>query len=167
MLSEKPVGIAYKVLVGYSVIVSDNTGSFSGPNIYYTYANTSFAIKGTFDENSNLIEGQKVMIENNSCGRFGMMEADFTKPYKQENVFYHYKPPTNSSFGDQPQVPDELAIEYLEVKHSDHHMDGLFAIKDIPLVNLIKTISLNYSNIFPVGDNYLTIWWIQTTQRNR
>ena len=135
-ISEKPLGLAYKVLVGYSVIMSD-TGLFSGPNIYYTYTNTSFAIKGTFDENSNLIEGQKIKIVNTSCNGFGMMELKYSKPYDQD-VFYHYKPPTNVSFGDQPQVPDEIAIEYLEVKRSDLHMDGLFAITDIPMVSWIK-----------------------------
>ena len=135
-ITEKPLGLAYKVLVGYSVIMSD-TGLFSGPNIYYTYTNTSFAIKGTFDENSNLIEGQKIKIVNTSCNGVGMMELNFSKPYEQD-VFYHYKPPTNVSFGDQPQVPDELAIEYIEVKRSDIHMDGLFAITDIPMVSWIK-----------------------------
>ena len=51
-------------------------------------------------------------------------------------VVYHYKPPSNASFGDQPQIPDELATEYLEVKRSDLHVEGLFAVKDIPKVDL-------------------------------
>ena len=134
MIAEKPIGTAYKILLGYSVIIS-KTGSFSGPNIQYTYPNTSFAIDGSFNENSNLIKGQKVQIMGIACTSLGMMELQYSFA-EQDVVVYHYKPPSNASFGDQPQIPDELATEYLEVKRSDLHVEGLFAVKDIPKVDL-------------------------------
>ena len=51
---------------------------------------------------------------------------------------YHYKPPTEDTFGDQPQVQDELGEEYLEVKRFDDLKgDGLVAKIDIPESSLI------------------------------
>ena len=48
------------------------------------------------------------------------------------SVYYHYQPPTNNSFGDQPTIPDEVFVEYAEVKKSPGAGEGAFATKDIP-----------------------------------
>ena len=112
----KPIGPIYKLLFGGSVIVSEN-GSFSGNNIAYIYKNADFALKGKFDENANLIEGQKVRIEKEECNEFGLKKLFYSEPV-EPSVFYHYNPPNNMSFGDQPHVPDEVAVEYYEVMDS-------------------------------------------------
>ena len=112
----KPVGPIYKLLFGDSVIISEN-GSFSGKNIAYIYKNADFALKGKFDENANLIEGQKVRIEKEECNELGLKTLFYSAPI-EPSVFYHYNPPNITSFGDQPHVPDEVAVEYYEVKDS-------------------------------------------------
>ena len=119
-----------------------NSGIFSGPDIHYIYAKSPFAIKGTFDGNFNLIEGQKVRIIGKTCNDFGMMLFEYSDPYEAESI-YHFKPPTNISFGDQPLLADELAIEYVEIKKSKLHMDGVFAIKDIPMVRILYQCTIN------------------------
>ena len=45
-----------------------------------------------------------------------MPNIQFGTPEHPE-IFYHYKPPNEKEFGDQPLVSDELAVEYLEVKN--------------------------------------------------
>ena len=49
-----------------------------------------------------------------------MMNFKFSEPI-EPSVFYHYKPPTANSFGDQPNIPDEVAIEYVEIQPSLVH----------------------------------------------
>ena len=49
------------------------------------------------------------------CDENGLAKLKFQEPIEPE-VFYHYKAPTEKEFGDQPLVPDELAVEYFEVK---------------------------------------------------
>ena len=67
-----------------------------------------------------------------------MPKIQFAKPENPE-IFYHYKPPTNESFGDQPLVNDEIGEEYLEIKNIDGYKgEGLFAKVDIPENTMIS-----------------------------
>ena len=114
-LNGKPIGPIYKMLFGGSILVSEH-GKFSG-HLSYIYQNTNFALTGYFDEYSNLIEGQKVLIKNHKCTKFGLRKFVYSEPM-QPSIVYHYKPPNSTSFGDQPNIPDEIAIEYLIIKDS-------------------------------------------------
>ena len=55
---------AFKVLAGYSVILSEN-GKFTNSNASYSYAQSDFVIHGMFDGNSNMIDGQKFKLLQN------------------------------------------------------------------------------------------------------
>ena len=111
-----PIGPIYKLLFGNSVIISEH-GSFSGNDLAYIYQNANFAIKGSFDGNSNLINGQKVLIEKQVCNNYGMKKLFYSNPI-DPFTSYNYNPPKNLSFGDQPNVPDEVAAEYLVMRDS-------------------------------------------------
>ena len=91
-------------------------GKFSG-TLYYVYQNANFALAGHFDEYSNLIEGEKVKIEKQKCTRFGLKKLFYSEP-TQPSIVYHYKPPNSTSFGDQPNISDEIADEYLIISDS-------------------------------------------------
>ena len=51
-LHGQAIGPMYKILFGNSTIVWEH-GSFSGNDLAYIYQNGNFAIKGSFDNNSN------------------------------------------------------------------------------------------------------------------
>ena len=122
------------MLAGSSVIVSQ-TGTFSNSNLTYTYAQSEFAINGLFDDKSNLIEGKKFRITSKTCDtESGMLKLNFSNLSNSEHI-YNYCPPTKASFGDQPNVVDELAEEYVHCKDSKVHMDGIFAKRNIPKVS--------------------------------
>ena len=123
-LHGQTIGPIYKMLFGNSVIVSDH-GEFSGNNLAYIYQNGNFAIKGSFDENSNLIKGHKVYIEKQECNNYGLKELFYSAPV-EPNITYHYDPPTNTSFGDQPNIPDEVATEYMIIKKSPNALVHTF-----------------------------------------
>ena len=114
-LHGKPIGPTYKMLFGGSILVSEH-GKFSGP-LSYIYQNANFALTGNFDGNSNLIEGQKVRIKKQACTKLGLKIFVYSEPI-QPSIRYHYKPPNSTSFGDQPNIPDEIAVEYLIIKDS-------------------------------------------------
>ena len=115
-LHGQAIGPIYKILFGSSIIVSEH-GSFSGNDLAYIYQNGNFAIRGSFDENSNLIKGQKVFIQKQECNNYGLKKLFYSEPV-EPSVTYHYHPPRNTSFGDQPNVPDEVATEYLIIRDS-------------------------------------------------
>ena len=115
-LHGKAMGPIYKMLFGSSTIISGH-GSFSGNDMAYIYQNGNFAIKGSFDENSNLIKGQKVLIQKQECNDYGLKELSYSEPV-EPHIIYHYHPPQNTSFGDQPNIPDEVATEYMIIKFS-------------------------------------------------
>ena len=126
-----PIGPIYKLLFGNSVIMSEH-GLFSGNDLAYIYQNANFAIKGSFDGNSNLINGQKVLIEKQVCNNYGMKILLYSKPI-EPFTSYHYNPPKRLSFGDQPNVPDELAAEYLVLRDSPNALVGIHNIHGILL----------------------------------
>ena len=111
-----PIGPIYKMLLGNSIIISEH-GSFTGNNLAYIYQNANFALKGSFDGNSNLINGQKVLIEKEECNSYGLKKLIYSAPI-EPLTSYHYKAPKNTSFGDQPNVQDEVAAEYLVLRSS-------------------------------------------------
>ena len=90
-------------------------GKYPGNNSAYIYKSSTFAIRGSFDQYGLLIKGQKVPYFMKGCDENGLAKLEFQEP-KEPDVFYHYKPPNEKEFGDQPLVSDELAVEYLEVK---------------------------------------------------
>ena len=114
-LTGKSIGPIYKMLYGGSVLLSEQ-GKFSG-HLKYIYQNANFALMGSFDEYSNLIEGQKVVMKKQECTNFGLKKIVYSEP-TDPLVVYHYNPPNSTSFGDQPNVPDEIAVEYLMVRDS-------------------------------------------------
>jgi hypothetical protein len=82
---------------------------------YFIYPCGKMALKGSFDANGNLIQGQKVRVTSTGIRKNGMLELTFSQDLVDPAVKYHYKPPGFDSFGDQPTVPDEIAMEYVEV----------------------------------------------------
>ena len=62
-------------------------GNFSGPNIAYIYNKADFAIYGTFDENANLIKGQKVKILKKECDDLGLMSFQYSDPVEPSGMF--------------------------------------------------------------------------------
>ena len=130
------VGPSFDVLHGNSVIYNLNSG-FPTENAAYIYYGGNFAIYGSFDENKQLIKGSKVRHKLEGCDDNLMPEIQFSTPAHPE-ISYHYKPPNNQSFGDQPLVNDEIGEEYLEIKNIDGYKgEGLFAKVDIPPNTLI------------------------------
>ena len=115
-LHGQAIGPIYKMLFGSSTIVAEHD-SFSGDDLAYIYQNGNFAIKGSFDENSNLIKGQKVFIQTQKCNNYGLKVLSYSEP-AEPHITYHYHPPSNISFGDQPNIPDEVATEYIIIKNS-------------------------------------------------
>ena len=141
--------MAYKVLFGNSTLVSD-TGSFSGNNISYIYHKSKYAITGRFDNKSNLLEGQREKILGQECNSLGLMTFEYSKPM-EDGISYHYNPPNETSFGDQPLVADEVALEYVEVKPSKVHGNGVFAAKNIEK----DTIVLQYGGFRSDKGNFM------------
>ena len=90
-------------------------GNYPGNNNAYIYKSSTFAIKGSFDQHGLLIKGQKVPYLMKGCDENGLAKLEFKEP-KEPKTFYHYKPPNEKEFGDQPLVSDELAVEYFKVK---------------------------------------------------
>ena len=128
-------GPTFNILIGNSIIYNPNS-TFPTEAAAYIYLGAPFALKGSFDENKQLISGRKADYENDQCDENLMIKLKLKdRNTKQE---YHYKPPTEDTFGDQPQVQDELGEEYLEVKRFDDVKgDGLVAKIDIPESSLI------------------------------
>ena len=110
-----PMGSTFHTLIGDSILYSPD-GKYPGNSNAYIYKSSTFAIRGSFDQYGLLIKGQKVPYFMNGCDENGLAKLEFQEP-KEPNVFYHYKPPNEKEFGDQPLVSDELAVEYLEVKN--------------------------------------------------
>ena len=96
-------------MIGNSIIYNPNS-IFPTEDAAYIYLGAPFALKGSFDENKQLISGHKVDYENDQCDENLMMKLKF-KERNSNQQEYHYKPPTEDTFGDQPQVQDELGEE--------------------------------------------------------
>ena len=81
-----------------------------------------FATLGSFDENTLLINGQKVNYHISGCDVNGLPKLEFSEPVKPD-IHYHYLPGKKDDFGDQPIILDEIAEEYIEVrKISDYEV---------------------------------------------
>jgi hypothetical protein len=105
-----PTGPSYRLLVGGSMLYFENNQTLA-----YIYTDTKTAVVGEFDNFGLLIKGQKVRVTSSTCDDNGMLVTQFTSPIEPE-TFYSYKPPTKEEFGDQPQVPDEIAVDFVEVR---------------------------------------------------
>ena len=62
-----------------------------------------------------MTRGQKVLYQIQGCDDNGLLKLIFSKPAKP-NVFYHYLPAKKDAFGDQPDIVDEVAEEYVEIR---------------------------------------------------
>ena len=113
-ITGNPIGPTFISLIGGSILYSPD-GKYPGKNIAYIYKSSTFAIKGSFDQYGLLVKGQKFPYFMTGCDENGLAKLEFQEPIEPE-VFYNYKAPTEKEFGDQPLVPDELAVEYFEVK---------------------------------------------------
>jgi hypothetical protein len=109
--SGEPTGSSYRFLVGGSMLYSEDFQT-----VAYIFTDNRTAVLGEFDRFGLLIKGQKVSLKSSTCDDNGMLVTQFTSPIDPETV-YTYKPPTKEEFGDQPLVPDELAIDFVDVKH--------------------------------------------------
>ena len=109
-----PIGPTFHTLIGGSILYSPDK-NYPGNNNAYIYKSSTFAIKGSFDQHGLLIKGQKVPYLMKGCDENGLAKLEFKEP-KEPKTFYHYKPPNEKEFGDQPLVSDELAVEYFKVK---------------------------------------------------
>ena len=107
---------------------------------------------GYFDEYSNLIEGQKVLIRKQQCTRFGLRKFEYYEPL-QSAIVYHYKPPNVTTFGDQPNIPDEIAVEYLTIKDSPNAL--------VCNYNMIIIICnyLKYPNFLKIFKSFFRTFW--------
>ena len=123
-LTGNPIGPTFHTLIGESILYSPN-GLYPGQNNAYIYKSVSFAIKGSFDQYGLLVKGQKVPYFMSGCDENGLAILEFENPV-DPGVFYHYKPASESDFSDQPTVPDELAMEYLEVKPINDFMVKIY-----------------------------------------
>jgi hypothetical protein len=111
-----PTGPSYRLLVGNSMLYNENYQTLA-----YIYMDTKTAVVGEFDSFGLLIKGQKVRVKSSTCNDNGMLVTQFTLPIEPE-TFYAYKPPTKEEFGDQPQVPDEIAVDFVEVRQISEFM---------------------------------------------
>ena len=110
-----------------------------------------FATLGSFDKNGLLIRGQKVSYRIEGCDVRGLLKLKFSEPLEPK-VFYHYLPAKKDDFGDQPHIVDEVAEEYIEVRHiNDYEGDGTWATKDIPKDTMVMQyggfLLSNHSNL--------------------
>ena len=96
---------------------------FSANDVAYIFFGArDFATLGSFDENALLINGQKVKYHLNGCDINGLPKLEFSKPVNPD-IYYHYLPGKKDSFGDQPNILDEIGEEYIEVsKISDYEV---------------------------------------------
>ena len=68
------------------------------------------------------------------------MMLEFSNPI---GPFFHYEPPTNETFGDQPHLKDPLDKKFMYLKKSDISSvddEGAFAVRDV-LANTIFSLS--------------------------
>ena len=96
---------------------------FSANDAAYIFLGArDFATLGSFDENALLISGQKVNYHISGCDVNGLPKLEFSEPVKPD-IHYHYLPGKKDNFGDQPNILDEIAEEYIEVrKISDYEV---------------------------------------------
>ena len=80
------------------------------------------------------------------CDENGLAKLEF-KESIEPKVFYHYKAPTDNEFGDQPLVPDELAMEYLEVRSINNQV-----------VNDLENLLQSCGNEIEQGPIYVVKW---------
>ena len=75
---------------------------------------------------ATLIRSQKVSYRIEGCDVRGLLKLKFSEPLEPK-VFYHYLPAKKDDFGDQPHIVDEVAEEYIEVRHiNDYEVRILF-----------------------------------------
>jgi hypothetical protein len=129
----EPTGSSYRLLVGGSILYSEDAQT-----VAYIYTDNRTAVVGEFDSFGLLIKGQKVRVKSSTCDDNGMLVTQFTTPIQLE-AFYTYKPPTKEEFGGQPLIPDEVAIDFVEVKHiSDFKVFAHYYRQKAALITFLK-----------------------------
>ncbi|QQP51883.1 Uncharacterized protein FKW44_013365 [Caligus rogercresseyi] len=136
-----PSGPSWRVVPGGGLLYGTTEDmEFTGENLAYIYPDLETAIIGRFKKGL-LVEGREAKLERVRCVN-GIYEAQFSEP---DGPSYHYRRPTNATFGDQPHLPDPLDKKYFTVKSStiDHPLssEGAFAIRDISAGTLMALYS--------------------------
>ena len=78
------------------------------------------------------IKGNEAEITGEICNEHGIKILEFSQPI---GPFFHYEPPTNETFGDQPHLQDPLEKKYVYLKHSNlfpEAGEGIFASRNVP-----------------------------------
>ena len=78
------------------------------------------------------IKGNEAEITGEICNEHGIKILEFSQP---RGPFFHYEPPTNETFGDQPHLQDPLEKKYVYLKHSNlfpEAGEGIFASRNVP-----------------------------------
>lgn len=126
-------GPMWRFVVGNGTIhgIADENGRLTGNRIAYIYPDLETVYLGEFD-NGIMVKAQQSTITGYRCIN-GVLELRFADP---TGPFYHFKAPSNETFGDQPLLTDILDDKYLVVKQSnvEHEVadEGAFATRDIP-----------------------------------
>lgn len=73
---------------------------------------------------------QEAEVIGYKCNKYGLMEVTFSKPH---GPIIEYWPPTNTSFGAGPELPDPFEFKYVEVGNSSipNSGQGVLAKKDL------------------------------------
>ena len=78
------------------------------------------------------IKGKEADITGEICNEHGIKILKFSQP---RGPIFHYEPPTNETFGDQPHLQDPLDKKYVVIRKSNISPDageGLFANRNVP-----------------------------------
>ena len=89
-----------------------------------------------------------------------MLKLKFSEP-SEPKVFYHYLPAKKDDFGDQPHIVDEVAEEYIEVRHINDHEVRMLAYFKVYQFMLIKFIEAQFHS-YTVSKLYMYIIWYLT-----
>ena len=84
-----------------------------------------------------MIKGKKVFIQKQECNKYGLKELFYSEPV-EPYITYHYHPPKSTSFGDQPNIPDEVATEYILIRNSPNALVYNFYLFSFFHLMLIK-----------------------------
>ncbi|TRY64354.1 hypothetical protein TCAL_03641 [Tigriopus californicus] len=138
-------GPMWRFVVGNGAIygIADENGRLTGKRIAFIYPDLETVYLGEFD-NGIMVKGQQSAITGYRCVN-GILELKFSEP---SGPFFHFKAPTNETFGDQPLLTDILDDKYIIVKESkvEHEVadEGAFATRDIPKSTTITLYSGMY-----------------------
>lgn len=130
-LNGKPQGNAWIRLLSDGFIHGkfDENGSLTDDNLSFIYPDMTISYVGRF-ENMVMKSAQLAQVVSERCDQFGIKEVQFSDP---SGPMVFYSPPTNTSFGKGPQIPDPYEEANVMLKESNvpNSGQGLFAKRDL------------------------------------